>query len=618
MRRTRHFVNKTLTASARLAEGGYALLIALLFIGTVGVIMMYYQLGNARNDRYQIYFAMGQEYAMIARAAHVYVQDHAYFSPYIVDPANSVAVAELNYYNSILTTRIATYREPLGKQANPGLNVITLEDLRTAHGYFGYVDAGMTFNRPVRGVQYTFRAHGGLVPMGAPKEVQASSSLLVMYGRRVGANADIRTIADMAAFRAGAASNGLSRIGIVLPPSQRANVKCRGENALVSWGNNESDCLTSAEAGTIGMSLDTFDVVAPAWEAVEKQLTQRYIYRRPHPGIYGTNIMMQEINFDGRNGKESILDAGEIYTQTVNIDTEGDRLLQVGQGAINGAPAGGGGTIGDAILTVSYGRNTRKNAAGKVDINSADSVCQGLNATTCFKSNQDLVVNGDMAVSYKADPKFPDPPVPPGTVIRRKMVDAQGVVTVATGNVTVSANDEALGFFDVTGGSGSSTFNINKQDQNGNGGTVINKKVTAKTFKVNATDANENFIVDKDLNIEGGNVQIGDASKPAQVIFTNAPLKSTNGTKLDIDTTGKGSNSGVYGMDTDAKNFTQTGSDAMTFENLHFDPGSTGTKPSVHIAGEVIIDPQNKFTDFDCVGTACPDQVSKQPEKDPL
>lgn len=610
-------VNNALTSPARLGERGFALLIALLFIGTVGVMTMYYQLGNARNDRYQIYYAMGQQYAMIARAAHVYVQEHAYYSPYIDDPSDAGQVSRLNYYNSVLTTRVATYREPLGQQANPGLNVITLDDMHNAPDVLGFLDIGITFARPVRGVQYTFRAHGGLLPMGAPEQVQAASSLLVLYGRRVGANADIRTIADMAAFRAGAASNGLGRVGIVLPPSQRTSLKCRGGDAIVSWGNNDNDCLTAPEASAIGMSLDTFDVVAPAWEAVEKQLTHDFIYRRPHPGLYGMNVMQSDLDMNGDFGKTGVVDAGEIYTQTANFDVApgSDRLLQIGQPLTGG---GGGGTPSDAILTVSYGRNTRKDLAGNVDINSADSVCQGLNATTCFTSTDPLTVNGNMAVSYKADPKFPDPAVPPGTVIRRKMLDVAGVVSVDTGNVTISAKDESLGFFDVTGGSGSSTFNINKQDQSGNGGTVINKKVTVSNFSVNNTTSDENFVVDKDLVIEGGSMQIGDASKPAQVVLTNATLESANGTKLDIDTTGKGSTSGVYSLDSDIKDLTQSGSNALTFKNLNVEQQQGGVKPSVHVTGDIIIDPQSRFTDFDCIGNACPDQVNTTPTKDPM
>jgi hypothetical protein len=611
---TRLPVDVAIHATCRAAaQRGFAMLFALLFVGIIGTVFLMYQLGNTRDSRYQIYFALGQEFALMARASHAYVQDHAYYSPY-KDGAGAEQTLWLNYYEGLKDTRIASYRQPLGSPDNITHNVITLEDMQTSGIIFAGMDTSLRFNRPVRGVDYTIFAYGGLVPMHAPADLQAASALLVMYGRgHGGLSSDIRTAADMAAFRSGAASAGLNRIGIVLDPAVGKAAACHGGTAIVSWGTNENDCLTAAEASTIGMSLDKFDVVAPAWEAVEKQLTTKLVYRRPHPGLQGMNVMQQDLDMDSH--KYRITDALEIYTETVNIDDGTDKNLFVGEidPTTGKAPATSTGPS-DAILTVARGHKTLAKYGGSGD------VCNGSNGmvTTCF--NGPVTVEENLAVSFKDETDNKYPPIVLGK--DDPMLKVGGVVEVTQGNVTVNADETTFpdkGVFDVsnTDGTAHAVFNINKQDASGDRGTVINKKVTLGTFNVDSSDNSENFIVDKELSIVGGNVRIGENGTPSQVVLTKAPLASSNGTKLDIDTTGKQPLAGstqitnsVYSSDVEANTLTQTGSKAMTFKNVTFKDGSTGSAAKVQVNRSMNVD--------DCVGAACPDNIIVDPPKGPL
>jgi hypothetical protein len=592
-------------------QDGFALLLTLLFVGMVGVALMFFYRGNARNDRYQVYFALGEQYAMVARAMHTYVQEHAYFGPY-VNNAQPADIARYNYFKSIEDTVIATYREPLGSQSNPGLNIITLQDLYQPITDFSFLDRSMTLTRPLRGIEYTFRGHGGMVPMGLSEKVQAASSLIVMYGRPVGSLPDIRTAADMAAFRAGAAANGFNRIGIVLPPSQRSSLMCRGQQAIVKWGNNENDCLSEAEATTIGMSLDTFDVVAPAWESVEKQLSLSFLYRRPHPGISGTNVMYTDLkmNPSNHNIAHGIKDAVEIYTQTVNDEggtyDAADTNLYIG--AIDPETGAIDTSVTDtAMLTVGYPQG------GSSD--RQESICDNTKVRTCISGEVDIT--GDLAASY--NPTYNNTaPLGPDEI--PEILTVAGVTKVDTGSVTVTADEAAYperGFFDVTGGGGTSTFNINKQDASGDGGMVINEKATLGTYNINDTTNNEFFIVDKELVITGGNISVGTDGRPAQFALTEAKLE-TAGAPIHIDTTGKGTGNGVYSGETQARALEQTGSTAMAFDNIMLAPSPSGQQPTLSVTGNVNVDPNGMYQNYDCVGRACPDQVSKGPNGSPF
>lgn len=588
-------------------QRGFALVLTMLFVGIIGVAVALFYTDIARQDRNRVFYSLGEQYAQLARVMHVYVQEHAYFSPY-VNSADPRDVARLNYYQNLENTVIETFREPLGLQANPSLNVVTIENLRQTITDFGFLDSSIALDHPVRGVTYTFRGHGGLLPMGQTPDMQAASSLIVMYGRAAGSQPDIRTSSDMAAFRKGASAGGMERVGIVLPPSQRANLMCRGQQAIVKWGNNDNDCLSEAEASAIGMSLDTFDVVAPAWESVEKQLSKSHLYRRPHPGISGSNVMYVNLDMSAtlQGSGRGIKDAVEIYTESVNASPSSTTETALLVGTIDPATQLPDTTVdSDAILMVGYPQTAGSNRE--------PSICNNTDVRTCISG--DMEGTGNIAVSFVPDPDAPVPDLgdPPPTILT-----VNGSVNIANGDITVASDKEDRGFFDVTGGSGTSTFNINKQDANGDGGTVINEKVTLSRFNVEDTSGSENFIVEKDLIVTGGNIVIGRDGQPAQVVLTEASLEGANGNTIDIDTTGKGSDNGVYSRETKTRTLEQSGSGAMTFENLHFGDTPDGQKPTVHIGRNVIVDPAGRHPDTSCVGRACPDQVTTEPEGSPF
>jgi hypothetical protein len=597
-------------------QNGFALLLTLLFVGIIGAAVMFYYKGTSRQDRYQIYYTLGEQYAMVARASHVYVQEHAYFSPY-VNTADNNDVNRYNYFMNLKDSVIATFREPLGFQDNPALNVVTLENMRRPIKHFNFLDVGLTLTRPMRGISYTFRAHGGLVPMGLSPSVQAASALLVMYGRPSGMNADIRTAADMAAFRAGAAANGLERVGIVLPASQRARLQCRGQDAIVKWGNNDNDCLSSAEASNIGMNLDTFDVVAPAWESVEKHLNKTSMYRRPHPGLSGTNIMNIDLDMsatDHAPGGRGIKDANEIYTQTVHQESVSAAETFLHIGAIDPDTHEPIATLDqDATLTVGY-----MNDYGMT----SEPICSTQGVRSCISGEVDIT--GQVAVSYV--PRGLNPPEIDGSidpVPAPDVMQVAGAVIVSNGHVVVQADKDVYpdrGFFNVKGGSGTSTFNINKQDGNSDTGTVINEKVTLKSMNLNDSSQSEHFIVDKELVITGGDIEIGTTARPAQLAFTDSTtvVQGIDGNPISIDTTGKGSDNGLYSTRLTSENFEQSGNNAMEFSNLHFGDSTSGDKQRVSVKRNVSVDPKVLYPDYDCVGRACPDQVSTGPEGTPF
>ena len=598
------------THAVPIGQRGFALLLTLLFVGIIGVAVSVFYTSIARQDRNRIYYALGEHYAQLARVMHVYVQEHAYFNPY-VNSADPKDVARLNYYQNLENTVIETFREPLAEQANPALNVVTMENLRQTVTDFGFLDGSTALDRPVRGVEYTFRGHGGLLPMGETPDMQAASSLIVMYGRPIGSFPDLRSPSDMAAFRKGASANGMERVGIVLPPSQRANLVCRGQQAIVKWGDNDNDCLSEAEAGAIGISLDTYDVVAPAWEAVEKQLSKAHLYRRPHPGISGSNVMYVDLDMSAtlQGSGRGIKDAVEIYTESVNASSTSTAETALLIGAIDPATQMPDTTIqDDATLTVGYPQGAGSDRQ--------PSICANADVRTCISGN--MAGTGDVAVRFVPDPNTPapDPGDPPPNIMT-----VNGVVNIANGDITVAADKNLYperGFFDVRGGSGTSTFNINRQDASGNGGTVINEKVTLNRFNVNDSTGSENFIVDKELVVTGGDIRIGRDGQPVQMVLTEAPLTGANASVINIDTTGNGSENGVYSQEAKTRTLEQTGNTSMIFDNVYFSQTPDGQKPTVQVKRNIAVDQHGRYPDHGCVGRACPDQVSKEPEGTPF
>lgn len=93
-----------------------------------------------------------------------------------------------------------------------------------------------------------------------------------------------------------------------------------------------------------------------------------------------------------------------------------------------------------------------------------------------------MMGTGNIAVSFIPDPDTPasDPGDTPPTILT-----VNGWINIANGDITLASDQEDRRFFDVRGGSGPSTFNINKQDASGEGETVINEKVTC--IKINTT-----------------------------------------------------------------------------------------------------------------------------------
>ena len=581
-------------------QQGYALLIVLLIISGVAFMTLNFQMGKIRDTRYQTYYALGQDFALLAHASHIYVQDYAYYNPYVTEtgPSGARQVTNVAYFQSLLTTKIAAFREPLiditGMPApDNALGRFTLADLQasTPGDYNGYVDADFNFSVPIRGVRYNLFGYGGLLPLRTLPQLQGASALIVLYGRPVN-GVDIRNSADMSAFRAGAASNGLNRVGIVLPPARRSGMTCNGQVALVVWGNARADCLTAADASNLGMALQPYDIVAPAWESIEKQLVQDVIYRRPQPGMQATNIMHKELRMDGAGGygaTHNITDAEEIFTDSVNIEAPSHAAptLAVGNTAV-GAPAG------DAMLVVGRADNPYYTYSTE---------CPRATAGACI--NGPITIKKDMAVSYLKETNPDVPPKTPPTFLMK----VAGGVDIRKGNLTVNADDvlhngAVKGFFDVKGAGGSHTFQVNSQSNGGNG-TVINKTVNVNNFTVTDNTGTENFVVDDELAIKGGRIAIGTDAKPAQVVLASAPLRD-----VSIDTSGKGAGSGVYGSNVEVTDFNQTAATPVTLKKVQFGHGSGTVTPSLTVSNNIVVDPAGLNPNNDCVGIACPDYVT--------
>ncbi len=596
----------------RTAESGFALIFVMLAVGIIGVLLANYQLGKIRNTRYQTYFALGQDFANLARTSHAYAQDIAYYDPYVHENRPE-EIAFTSYLDGLKTSKVAAFHKPLidisGAVTADGQARFTMLDMqKTFPGkYDGYVDAAFNLDQPIRGIRYEFFAYGGLLPLRTVKDLQGASALAVLYGRPAG-GPDLRNAADMAAFRAGAAQNGLDRIGIVLPASRRTGLVCHGSPAIVAWGNSDNDCLTSGEAGSIGMNLQPYDIVAPAWEAAEKTLVRGVLYRRPQPGIQDANIMYDDLKMDGTMGgglsghPNSILDASEIFTDTANVldKSEPDTKLMIGD-QTTGAP------LGDAQLLVGRANNKFFEGTPKNWVCTKTLPDDTLPYGACIKDA--VEIKGNLSVGFVEDTDT-DGSTQVRTEAPEDIMEVKGKVEVSQGNVTVTSDpaDTDTGYFDVTGGplGGGATFKINGSSSGGNG-TIINDTVKAEKYTIKNPTNTENFVIEDEIAIKGGNIAIGSDTTPSQVVFSSAPVEN-----VSIDTTGKGANAGVYGANVDVNTFEQSGSTPVEFKSVDFQPSDSGAM-SLNVTKNVIVDPNTRYKDNDCVGRACPDYVPDNP-----
>ncbi len=617
-------------------ENGYAMLFVLLMVGVIGFIMINFQMGKIRNTRYETYFALGQDIAMLSRAAHTYVQDVAYLDPYLYDPLNINDVGRVNFYQTHANGLIAGLREPLGSPANQPYSQFTLTELQNVlpGSGNGYVDTGFNFNNAIRGVHYTVFGYGGAVPLHAPKELQAASALLVLNGRAVAPGSDMRTAADMAALRAGAAAAGLTRIGVVVPPGRRKNstggdLMCNNQAAVVVWGNSASDCLNATDVGAIGMVLDNNDIVVPTWESVEKQLDKNAVYSRPHPGFENTNILYANLRMDGNNGYSAvhdITDANEIFSNTVNIAN----ITNAKATELHIGDTKAGAPDGDAKLIVGRANNANPQFTGPNVCNTTLPADHPLDTTKATPApvgaciTQAITIDKNMNVAFAKETDT-NPAHVNSTRLYAPldMMKVDGSVEVAQGNLNINADgilnpitNKPRGYFDVTNGTGSGNakFNINNQANGGNG-TVINKNVAVQKFTVANPSPTENFVVEDQLSIINSPTRIGRNTQPVEVILSNAPLTDVKG-NLAIDTSGKGNNNGVYGANTAIDSLTQTDpAQPIVIKHANFPDAVSGTPVRVNVGGNSVINAGGQHADSNCVGSACPNHISINPPK---
>ncbi len=291
--------NQSLVRSYK-AESGY------LFLGMLALILLlgagYTSLAfvEKKEFNWEINYAMGQQFAQVAKASHLYVQTVAYDPDYAGNPQ----------------------RDTFLNGAGVGGNQVTINDLIANN----FLPSNFQLNRQkYQDVQIT--SYADLAPRGgAPNSAPTAFTIIDITLRPN----QVRTGSDIAAFRAGASSVGLLRIGQaqdsganpVLQPSTRL---CNGVVEYTRWGDNPNDCLTSSDLDVITnqanyvANLDENDAIAPSWETNQEGSNQDIVYRYPQPGRPDAQtVNVSEIRFDGGGVNNAISNVSFIDAQNLN------------------------------------------------------------------------------------------------------------------------------------------------------------------------------------------------------------------------------------------------------------------------------------------------------------
>ncbi len=341
-------------------EQGYLLVFSGVMIIVLVAMLSSYSFVLKRDNSYKANFAAGQRFAELASAAHYYAQQVVY------DNASSVTG----------NCNLVTDMNLPGGAALPAL-------------------VGTTMTVEICG------ADAAPVHTIVNANVKAASAYAVL---RIRSNAD-RAPSDTIAFLAGAASNGMDRVGIY---GTNAGGDCDGvvNGAVMSWGPDQSACLTNGLITSLGINVGTLlpgDVIVPVWETALSQNDTRLIYRHKQPERPDTNTMMTDLSFDnsalpagpvvcGDLNTHCLQNVADLDTQNLNVAVIGaaDTLTNFQDGLVARAGTTTNLQQADMLGSVNvYDQNgaaTVMNVAGLVDL-SADgtpntiSVSDTINAT---------------------------------------------------------------------------------------------------------------------------------------------------------------------------------------------------------------------------------------------
>lgn len=345
-------------------EDGYFLFIFLGVLGFVTIIITTFFFARKEQDRWQLNYTLGQQFAQFSRAAHHYAQNAAFDDTHPRYEAFRVSPSQRGLNDNLITLEdlIAEAFLPSNFQLPP----------RTYQGveFFAY------------GVFYG--EDGPFEPATGTMPAQAIPSALTVMD--ITAELDERTPLDVSAFRAGAASKGFFDIAIpqrsLIVRTEENNLNtCRGDlDVFVSWSDNRDDCMSEEDLNDIAArnpvftdTLDPQDALGYGWEAALAKIDQRAVMRRPQPGVPFGNVMSTGVGMDSNNiigvnyvdigqtggGSDNVLNVTNINInsdnpiQGDNPNTELGRFWVDGDSAFNG----GFSTGSDSDLIINDGDN---------------------------------------------------------------------------------------------------------------------------------------------------------------------------------------------------------------------------------------------------------------------
>lgn len=213
--------------------------------------------------KYQGNYAVGEQLASLANAAHIYAQQQRY------DPTGlGLAIENRDIYAS-------------------GMNVADFFFAPVRETVFSLEIVAKT-DTPVAGTM--------------PAAFKAASAYLHLRIRTN--NGQPRLPNDTLAFQAGAIHGGLKRVGFYKTNIPTGDT-CNGAATAVRWGPEDSSCLNDAQAdrliGGMFTDLQPGDVIIPAWETSLGRMDQKALLRYPQPGGPNYNSMAAPLNMGNNN-----------------------------------------------------------------------------------------------------------------------------------------------------------------------------------------------------------------------------------------------------------------------------------------------------------------------------
>lgn len=278
-----------LPRTGRESEQGYLLVMTGVIILILVFVLSSYSFVLKRDSHYKENYAAGQRFADIVTAAHFFAQQQVYDSsgPGTVD-------------SQLLN---------LGLPDDQVINPI----------------AGTEFEVEVRG------ADEAPVNSTTPLPIKAASAYVHLKIRTGTGRA--RAPSDVVAFLAGAASHGMSRVGIVGAAGSGGLCDANPTGAITRWGPDVSACLTSGLVSALGFTdVQDGDIIVPAWETALARNDLQVVFRYKQPERPDLNAMTTNLAFDNSALPPGAIDClnastncmrGASEVRTADIDSTG-------------------------------------------------------------------------------------------------------------------------------------------------------------------------------------------------------------------------------------------------------------------------------------------------------